>query len=80
MKKTTVIPCPLSRSFMIYGAFTVFCQLVFIVLNINIRLLYDSPALVRYIYVPWLEYPILSLALILAGACLFDYINIRDQL
>ena len=35
MNKITAIPCPISRNFMIYGAFTVFCQLIFIVLDIT---------------------------------------------
>ena len=77
MKNRTIIPCSLSVRFMIYGFFTILCQLAFLVLCINITIIERGPHIARYIYLPCIEYPIVSLALIIGGALLFDYINLR---
>lgn len=77
IKKKTSIPCPVSKQILLYGFFAVFCQLVFMVLNINLLLTSHSMDFVRYTYIPYLEYPIVSVALIIGGAFIVDYVTIK---
>ena len=79
MKKAfTEIPCKLSGKIFIYGFFTVLCQLSFLYLSANIFLSENSPQMLRYIYIPYLEYPLACVAIIIGGALLVDWIFIRD--
>lgn len=78
MNTKTKVPCSLSKSFMSYGLFSVFSQLVFIILNVNIMLGQTSSEVVTYINLPYLEYPLASLALVIGGALLFDYVTMKD--
>lgn len=74
MKNRVSIPCALSMRFLTYGFFAIFSQLVFLILAVDITLSERGPYIARYIYLSCLEYPLLSLALIIGGALLFDYI------
>ena len=78
LKAMINIPCQLSISFMSYGFFAVLCQLVFMVLNINILLSSSSLEFVSYMYAPFLEYPLLSFTLIIGGSLLFDYLALKE--
>ena len=71
------IPCSISLKFLHYGLFAVLCQLIFMMLSIDLSLASHSMELVRYTYVPYLEYPIVSVTLIIGGAFLIDYITIK---
>ena len=77
MKINSSIPCALSQKLIIYGSFAVLCQLIFITLSANITLLSHSAELVRYIHLPYLEYPLVSFALIIGGGALIDYVNLN---
>ena len=78
MKTEIKIPCSLSKKFISYGLFAVLSQLIFIALNVGIILPERGIDIVTYIYLPYLEYPLVSLALVIGGALLFDYINIKN--
>lgn len=78
MKKIIDIPCRLSLIFMIYGSFAVFSQLIFMILHINILMSSHNFEMVKYICVPYLEYPLISIVLVLGGALLFDYIKLKE--
>ena len=80
MKKAIAVPCYLSRLIFIYGFFTLLCQLSFLYLSASIFLDTNSAEMFRYIYFPYLEYPILSFTLIIGGGLLVDYICLRDFL
>ena len=80
MKRCYFIPCSLSLKIFTYGLFTVLCQAVFLVLNVNLALSSHSTEFVRYIYAPYIEYPLSSLALVFGGALLLDYINLKLKL
>lgn len=80
MKQNISIPCPLSRQLFIYGFFSVLCQLAFLYLSADIFLSENSRTMLEYIYVPYIEYPILSIAIIIGGGLLIDYIVLHDFL
>ena len=77
MKTNLIFPCVLSQKFIIYGSFSVLCQLLFIMLSANIALMSHSHEFVRYIHMTYLEYPLASLALIIGGGALIDYVNLN---
>ncbi len=77
IKKNIPVPCSISKQVLLYGFFAVLCQLVFMILNINLLLASHSIEFVRYTYIPYLEFPLVSVALIIGGAFLVDYITIK---
>ena len=77
MKEKCFIPCSLSLRFFIYGLFTVLCQVIFLALSVSLALSHHSIEFVKYIYIPYLEYPLSSLTLVIGGALLLDYLNLK---
>ena len=77
MKRNSFFPCSLSLRFFTYGLFAVLCQVVFLALSIILALSSHSHEFVKYIYAPYLEYPLSSLALVFGGALLLDYLHLR---
>ena len=64
---------PLNTYYMTYGIYAVFCQTVFICLSFS--LLYEegwSLPLLSHICRQYIEYPIMSLALLIIGALLIE--------
>ena len=78
MKKKIAIPCSLSQIILIYGLFAILCQLSFLYLSASIFLSANSAEMLGYIYIPYLEYPILSLAIVIGGGLLIDYVYLHD--
>ncbi len=76
---SSTIPCSVSSGIMLYGSFAILCQLVFMALHISILLGSHSMGFVSYTYIPYFEYPILSLALIFGGAWLIDYVTLKSE-
>ncbi len=73
------IPCRPSRWLMLYGFYSILCQLMFMALHISILLSSHSMEFVRYTYIPLFEYPLLSIVLILGGAWLIDYVTVKSE-
>ena len=78
MKNNVIIPCPLSRQIFIYGLFAILSQLTFLYLSASIFLYDHSRVMLGYIYTPYLEYPILSIAILLGGCLIIDSIFLYD--
>ena len=64
----------LAQRLLVYGFFAILCQLVFIFLFLILQPPHISLSVLRHFYAPWLEYPLVSLALTIGGAVLFTYI------
>jgi len=73
------IPGKISLNIIIYGLFAVLCQLIFMILHINILLSSYTPGYIMYTYVPNFESPLMSIAIIIGGAFLIDYTIIRSE-
>ena len=78
MKNNITIPCSLSRQIFIYGLFAILCQVTFLYLHASIFLHNHSPAMLEYIYTPYLEYPLLSIAVLFGGGLIIDLIFLYD--
>ena len=63
----------LSYRLLCYGTYAVLCQLVLLTLWILSTDPSVCPEVVAHRFVPLLEYPIMSIALLLSGALLIDY-------
>ena len=74
MKK---IPCKISFLLILFGSFAVLCQLIFIVLHIDIFHPLASPSVLLHSYAHVIQYPLASLALAIGGALLIDYVLLR---
>ena len=57
---------------LIYGFFAVLFQLTMILLCCLAAEEYLSPPIILYHFSPWLDYPLMSLVLLFAGAALLD--------
>ena len=70
MKKAKMLHSPLSQKSLIYGLFAVICNLVAILFLTRST---DSPAyILSHKFAPFLEYPIMTVVILVAGAMLFD--------
>ncbi len=56
----------------LFGTYAVLCQIVFILLYVCTAPKSLSTDVLRHTVLPWLEYPLTSLALVFGGACLLD--------
>lgn len=57
-----------------YGFFAVLCQSVMILFCILCEDSSVSDEVLRYRYVPYLEYPLMSLSILIGGALLIDWV------
>ena len=64
--------CPPSKLILIYGFFAVLCQLTFLYLFCVDAAPTTSADVLRHVYIPLLEYPFLSILLLLGGTRLID--------
>ena len=71
-KRSVSMPGKPATEFMIYGIFIVICQLMFMLLRLNILLSVHDPAYLYGIIIPEFEYPLINIALITAGAYIID--------
>ena len=78
--KNTSITLPGKMSFKIitYGLFFVFCQLIFMLLRLNILLLEHEPSHLYNIILPEFEYPLINIVLIIGGAYFIDMLFLRS--
>ncbi|MBE6667216.1 MAG: hypothetical protein E7607_02765 [Ruminococcaceae bacterium] len=74
MKK---IPCKISFCLLLFGIFTVLCQLVMILLHIDFVHPTASPSVLLHTYANFIQFPLASLALTVGGALLIDYVLLR---
>ncbi len=68
----------LSLSIMIYGFFAVLCQLFLILLQVLAEDPSVSHGVLTHRYLPYLEYPLMSVTLLLCGAYLLEYIQQKE--
>ena len=54
--------------FLTHGAYAVLCQLTFILLTVQIQAQALATPLLYRTYLPWLEYPLASLTLLIGGS------------
>ena len=73
------IPSKYSLYMMVFGVFSVLCQLLFIVLHIDISHPTASPSVLLHAYANYIEYPLASLSLSIGGALLIDYVILRSK-
>ena len=66
-----------SRLCTVYGFFAVLCQSVMILLCVICEDANVSREVLRHTYLPYLEYPLMSLTLIIGGALLLDWAILR---
>ena len=64
---------------LILGTYTVLCQLSMILLYASTTPDTVSTDVLRHIIIPWLEYPLMSLALVIGGAALLNYAERSGQ-
>ena len=69
----------LTQRWLIYGFFAILCQLGSIFLFLVLQPSTVSDSVLRHLYAPWLEYPLVSLALTVGGAVLFTYLEQNDE-
>ena len=56
--------------FLTHGIYAVLCQLTFILLTVQIQTQPPATPLLYRTYLPWLEYPLASLTLLIGGSFL----------
>ena len=56
--------------FLTHGAYAVLCQLTLILLTVMHQAAALSAPVLRHTYLPWLEYPLASLTLLIGGSLL----------
>lgn len=61
-----------------YGFFAVMCQSAMILLCVLCEDPSVETALLRYRYLPYLEYPLMSLTLLIGGALLIDWASLSQ--
>ena len=69
---------PPSKQLLIYGFFAVLCQLTFLYLFCLDTSVGTSADVLRHVYIPLLEYPFLSLLLLIGGTRLIDLFHPSD--
>ena len=70
MKKAKMIRSSLAKKCLVYGLFAVICNLVGILFLTKIS---SSPAyILSHKFAPFLEYPLMTVVILVAGAMLFD--------
>ena len=75
MKKTKILSSSLSQKCLIYGFFAVICNLTAILLMTQTD---ASPAyILAHRFAPLLEYPVMTVVILVAGAMLFDCIDLH---
>ena len=72
-------PSRLTSLLLIYGFFAVLCQLCLMLLCLRMEDPSRSFALLRHVYLPWLESPLVSVLLIIGGATLFTYLFGKER-
>ena len=60
---------------LIYGLYAILCQLSFILLHALYVAPYISSDVLRHWFVPYLEYPLMSITLILVGSVLLELVS-----
>ncbi len=65
----------LSYRLLFLGTYAVLCQLTLILLYVCVMPDDISHDVLRHTVLPWLEYPLMSLALILGGATLLNWVE-----
>ncbi len=63
-----------SRLCLVFGLFAILCQLCFLYLWISIESPTVSADVLAHTFAPLLEYPLMSLTLLLGGTLLIEYI------
>ena len=70
MKKAKMLYSALSKKCLIYGFFAVICNLSALLFLVKCD---DAPAyILAHKFAPFLEYPLMTVAILVAGAMLFD--------
>ena len=64
-----------SRLLLRYGLFAVLSQLSLMLVYIDVASATFPPSLLSYRFAPWLEYPLTTIALLLGGAYLIEWIQ-----
>ena len=75
------IPIPFSRYATLclhHGFFAVLCQCAMILLCVLCEDGNVATELLRYRYLPYLEYPLMSLALLIGGSLLIDWVDLTQ--
>ena len=67
------LPSSLSYRLLHYGIYAALCQLVLLSLWVLVSDPSVSPDVIAHRFIPLLEYPIMSVTLLLSGALLIDY-------
>ena len=70
-------PSKYSLYLLIFGCFAALCQLLFIILHMDISHPTASPSVLLHTYAHFIEYPLASLSLSIGGALLIDYVILR---
>ena len=65
----------ISRLLLSFGTYAVLCQITFIFLYVRTAPDSLSPDVLRHTVLPWLEYPLTALVLVLGGALLLDWVQ-----
>ena len=77
MKKRT-IPCsPLAKKCLTYGLFAVICNLTSILFLATVD--GAPPYILAHRFAPMLEYPIMTVVILIAGALLFDCVSTENK-
>lgn len=80
-QKNKSLPIPISRYAKLclhYGIFAVLSQCVMILLCVLCEDESVATELLRYRYLPYLEYPLMSLALLVGGSLLIDWATLTQ--
>lgn len=70
----SVFPSPPARLLLHYGSFAVLCQSALLLLWIRSTDPSVTAEVLRHRFLPLLEYPLMSIALLLGGALLIDWV------
>lgn len=77
MKKAKILYSALSKKCLIYGFFAVICNLSAILFLVKCD---DAPAyILAHRFAPFLEYPLMSIAILIAGAMIMDYFYYAEK-
>ncbi len=77
MKKKTIPYSPLAKKCLTYGLFAIICNLT----SILFLAISDGapPYILAHRFAPMIEYPIMTVAILVVGALLFDYIEKENE-